>query len=263
MGLSLAAKFNLLFILPALPVIYFMLPFKKIRLLTVTILGYCFAWCGFVIGNGISFIFLWRHNFFTNMNMFFTYIIGILYSNLNMSSKAANTTQISSAWSWFTIPQILTFYRLYYKAQAQVSTVVGFQNPVLFLLTIPAVCIIIYLLIRKKIRKPTSTVIILLYFFGQYLPWLFNIRPTYYYYIFPLIPLIIFLVVRVVGLLPKKTSQNIMVMLAVTSSLFFLAYYPMLIGLNISIRRENISFLYSRYHYPKVNTLFCQFCSPR
>lgn len=247
-GLSLAAKFNILLFLLFSPLIIgyanSKLKFKQ-NLLKLCLSYFLLAFLGLLTGNLYFFI-------INPQISFFKYLYSILASQLSTQTPIIGY-QVSPAWSWFTIPQLLTLFRL--TTQTNITTIASFQNPFTFIVTLPT------LLVSILSKSSIQTSILIIYFFVQYLPWFSNFHPTYYYYILPLLPIIIILFFLKFS---YSRFENYLSIFSLTVSLLvFWLYFPILTGTPITAQHEKILFSYSKYQFPTVNNLFCQKCSPR
>lgn len=243
-GLSLACKLNLLFLA-------FIQPLLVRRRF---ILSYFLIAMAFVIGNLLFFIF--PHNI-----SFLTYFRYMIFSQLNITLANVAKTQFSSVLSWFAMPQILTMYRTV-GLDHKVTALVVFQNPLMFVFNIPVLLISFFLLVKKSVNQDNRYLaVVFIYLTGQLLPLCLNLRPGYYYYMIQLIPLIVILFIELLHRM--KINYLLTYMACVITVAVFVLYYPLLVGIPISKKYEAVLFSYSRYRYPPVNTLFCQFCSPR
>jgi hypothetical protein len=206
---------------------------------------------GFSIGN--SLYFLLNHG---DAN-FISYTMGLFKSQLEMPQKVIGYLD-SPAWSWFTVPQIFTMYRVDWLKS--VESVFAFQNPIFFLITLPTIAYSIYALFKNKKEKSGGVILILLFFVSEYVPWLFNVHMTFYYYVIPLIPLIIILFL----ILVEKFKNNAFLLrsMFLVSVLIFTLYYPLMVGFLISKRYDLLLYKYNLYNFTERDTLFCQHCSP-
>lgn len=251
LGLSLACKMSAGLLVISLP-FYFLL---KKHIHFNLFVGYFFVVLGgFLLGN-IAF-------FFVKSDIsIFTYFYSMTQAQLELP-RVVSDFQSSPAWSWFTIPQILTLLRV--EHSSMVEEIVAFQNPLIFILTIPAVVIsFIKLNVASglSIYKKSIIELLLLYFGGMYVLWLTGIHATYYYYVIPLLPLAVLLVFSLIS--ESRHAVLMAIFLLCGSVIIFSVYYPMLIGRIIPSSREKVLFSYSKYNYPPTDTLFCQKCSPR
>lgn len=250
LGLSLASKPSALFILIALPV-YLLFVLKKLRRAFSSYkLFAIFTLLGFLGGNFLYFI-------FNHKIPFWKFVYEIFNSQLNVGAGSGFLN--SPAISWFTTPQILTLFRIVYPDG--VSTVLAFQNPLFALTTIIVLGTTCYLLLKGTLKPRREISLILIYFAALFLPWFLSPHPTYYFYIVPLIPLVIILFLKLISLL-KINAFIFPISLAISLTIFAL-YYPLLIGLKVSKNFEAALFSYSRYKFPAKDTLFCLMCSPR
>jgi 4-amino-4-deoxy-L-arabinose transferase-like glycosyltransferase len=254
LGLCLATKLSPLIIIAPLSILISSLVLrkeKKTYYLRIVLLYIISFGIGYLFGNLIFFTKKSDYNFFT-------YTIALVQSQLSLPINPSGYLT-SPPWSWFTIPQILTLFRVLHKNT--VETVVGFENPVLFLLTIPTIIISTVLLVRKKLKNKILVVTTLLFFIVIYLTFFLPLHATYYYYILPLIPLTILLLLEVVTHF-KKYTVALSVCILLVSIGVFVFYYPLLIGKEVSRKYENTLFSYSQFHFPDKSSVFCQLCSP-
>lgn len=259
LGLSLAAKFSSIALFVLLPIFIFISGKKVKNIISrfLNTIGFAaFSIIGFILGN--SAFFLMDHGD-TGFN---GYVIALFKSQLNLGDIATGY-HFSPAWSWFTIPQILTLYRINMLEFSE--SIIAFQNPLFFASSLFIVALTIFLLFnRRQVRRKTirlQTLLILIFFGGQYFPWFFNIHPTYYYYIIPLLPLVILLFILVLRRV-KVLNKVIYVVLGISFFIFVL-YFPMLVGLKVQKKYELILYSYSLYTYAPKDTVFCQNCTPR
>lgn len=253
LGLSISVKMSsILMILAIVYMIIFHPPkninysfiFKILSGFIVSVIG------GYFLGNILFFILP------TQINIF-SYTQSLIVSQLNNEVVGIGYMQ-SPAWSWFTIPQILPLYRV--EFENFVTTIVSFQNPLFFISTLVSVLLTFILILKGKIKNLLSYKIILLYFLAHYVPWLSSFHATYYYYIIPLLPVIILMLINLIHL--TKNPKRYLYLFFGFSILIFGIYYPLLVGLNISKSYETKLKSYSQYHFPSKNTLLCQNCSP-
>jgi len=248
-GLSLAAKMAALSLVLLLP-IYLGLILKKSKKFLPAILYFLASIIlGFCLGNFIYFL-------LPHKIAFISYVSEIFSSQLNLPEESSLT---STPLSWFTIPQVLTLFRIVYKDG--VRAVLAFQNPLIFLFTIPAIFVTSLLLIKRKVKLASETLLILLFFLAQFFPWFLGLHPTYYFYVIPLTPLSIILILKLINLLALR--RFLYPLLIVFSLAVFIFYYPLLTGIKIPKKYEKILFSYSQYNFPPKNAIFCQKCSPR
>lgn len=253
LGLSLAVKMSTLFVgFSYLLIITYKLKKEKISKLINYLLSFLlFVITGFTVGN---FIFFFKKS---PVN-FFVYTLDLFVSQLNMEIAVTNYLS-STPWSWFTVPQILTLFRLDYGETVQ--TIATFQNPLIFALSIISFLAFTFFLIKRKLKKQAFHLIILLYISSAYLFWFFSLHTTYYYYILIFSPLLTLLAV---GLIAKtKFQKQLMIALVSISVVIFTLYFPILVGLKVPKSYEKLLFSYSSYQYPPKDSLFCQLCSPR
>jgi len=256
LGLSLAVKLSVIFLVIFLPFLLVVLgDFRKRRIaeVTVSILKfYFFVALGFVLGNSIYF-------FINHFGVsFITYSIDLVSSQITMQ-KFEEGYLYSSTISWFTVPQILTLYRIDFGKN--VESILAFQNPIMFMTTFVSIIWTAVALLSKKLENSKVWILVLFWFFLQYVPYLFNIHTTYYYYIITLLPIIILIFINLTNSLKYS---NLIFRIAFAISLFiFILYYPLLIGLKVPKKYELTLFKYSLYNYPAKDSIFCQNCSPR
>lgn len=250
LGLSLASKMAALSLISLIP-IYLAFILKKPKKIFIAIFAFlAFIPLGFSLGNFLYF--LLPHQIGIT-----SYIYEIFSSQLNVAQKAGYLT--SPTFSWFIIPQIITLFRVIYEDG--VTAVLAFQNPLFFLLSIPTLVATLVLLIKGKLKMTKETILVLIFFLAQYVGWFFGLHPTYYFYIIPLIPLIILLSFKLIEVLKlKKLFYSLIVAI---SLIIFLTYYPLLTGFKVPIDYEKALFSYSQYKFPAKNAVFCQKCSPR
>jgi dolichyl-phosphate-mannose--protein O-mannosyl transferase len=254
LGLSIAAKMSsiLMLIVISCMLIFYHLKEKNFKLVIPAIYGFLvFTLGGYVLGNVLFLILP------TSINLF-EYTRSLISSQLS-SQIIEGSYLISPAWSWFTVPQILMLYRVEFANN--ISSIVAFQNPLLFASTIISVFLTFILILKKRIKKILSYKIILLYFLAHYLPWFFSIHPTYYYYIIPLLPVSILMLVNLIVQTAKP--KYFLYFFLGFSLLIFALYYPLLTGLSVPKGYECSLMSYSQYQFPPKNSLFCKNCSPR
>jgi dolichyl-phosphate-mannose--protein O-mannosyl transferase len=256
-GFSLSVKLADLLLALLLPIFLIILKiFTNNKKAIINIIYYYILLIlGFLSGNFIY--------FFKNHNevKFLKYVYDLIRFQITYN-EVSYSHQTSSPLSWFSVPQILTLYRLDWKSE--VETIIAFQNPLFFILTLPAIILSIIFIYKKILPNAKAMLIILFMFLIQYLPWFFNIHTTYYYYIIPLLPLIILLVLNLLSLnIFKKYYHILIIFLAIFSIGVFLISYPLLVGIRVSKKYENLIYSYSHYHYPNINSIYCQHCSPR
>jgi dolichyl-phosphate-mannose-protein mannosyltransferase len=252
-GLSLASKMYAIIPILLLPLTLFLYErATKTKIIYRLLFYYVLVFLGFTIGNFAI--------YFLSGHVGILHYISLLFNSQLTTPFVKQDYLTSPAISWFTIPQIMTLFRNFPPAIPNtISTVVVLQNPVSFIITIPALFAGVFLTIKEKVNKH-EWISILLTFAGIYLPWFFNLHMTYYYYILPTIPIIILLVLRV---LEKSEKTKLIYLYALLSFIIFIIYFPLLNGLNISKKYESSVFQYSQYKYPPQNRLFCKQCSPR
>ena len=254
LGLSLATKMSSLIMLPVIVylIIIYHLKEKNLKLIIPTTYGFLvFTLGGYVLGNVLFLILP------TSINLF-EYTRSLISSQLNSQIIEGNYL-ISPAWSWFTVPQILMLYRVEFANN--ISSIVAFQNPLLFASTIISVFLSFILILKNKMKNILSFKIILFYFLAHFLPWFSSIHPTYYYYIIPLLPVSILMLVNLIVQTAKP--KYFLYFFLGFSLLIFVLSYPLLTGLSVSRRYEHGLMSYSQYQFPPKNSLFCQNCSPR
>lgn len=250
LGFSLATKMSPLFVLPFISIAICLL-YKRRKVLWYYPF---FPIAGFTLGNILFFVKSSGFNFFQ-------YVYALFSSQLQSPLSPVGHL-LSPSWSWFTIPQILTLYRI--VEEGNVETIVAFQNPLFFVTTLPILLFSFYRIIAKKIREKdvkNNITIIIVYITAIYLPLFFNLHATYYYYILPLIPLSILLFLH--AIMQIRMGRYILNVVLILSTVIFVLYYPLLVGKEVPKSYEMTLFSYSRYHFPEVNKLFCQACSPR
>jgi dolichyl-phosphate-mannose--protein O-mannosyl transferase len=258
LGLSLATKMAALPVVGlAVAVIFFITKTFK-QAIRKSFLFLMVMLFGFIVGNALYF-------FKAQPVAFYQYPISLITSQLTMVKNQGNH-QTSPAYSWFTTPQILILYRLFSVDHRQVTTIVAFQHPLMFIMTIPLLLLIIIRLFFKKVspRQAKILIFLILSLSSLYLPWFLAIHDTYYYYILPLIPIILLLFLSAVSSLqlnevPKRLALTVFGGVYIT---IFLIYYPLLVGSNIKLTDEATLMKYAQWHFPPTNTLFCQLCSP-
>lgn len=255
LGLSLAVKvfaLSILFIIP-LTLLVFRKRFSLtyISSIAASIICEIIIVVSYILGNSIYFFLHTKVDFFTYTYSQFRIDGG--FSHIPPSDPG------SPAWSWFTIPQILILYRVFEKHM--VESVVAFQSPLFFLLTIPSLALLVYVLIRRKSKDKFLFLEMLIIFFAFYIPWFFPITNTYYYYILSLLPFIILFFLKVFMSF-KILKPKILYVLITVQVVLFLLYYPLLIGLKTPYSYEKILMSYSLYTFKPRNKIMCQFCSP-
>ncbi len=257
LGLSLATK---MFALP-LTIILIILLFFKFKVYFETFQKYILSiikfevivFLSYIFGN---FIYLLKNNS-TNI-LSYTYQILVNQSKFNkLILTYADST--SPAWSWFTIPQVIFLFREFEKGS--VETIIAFQNPIFFITSIFAFVFTLILILKREKESGFIQWNILIIIVSLYFPWFTNIRPTYYYYIIPLIPLVIILSVSII-LKWKKYSLIILSVASILNIIIFGLYYPLLVGIPVPYSYEKLLTGYSVFKYHNRNSVTCQLCSP-
>ncbi|HVZ11786.1 MAG TPA: glycosyltransferase family 39 protein [Patescibacteria group bacterium] len=257
LGLSLATKLfalPLIIVIPALIILRYKDFFSNFKNTINSILKFEGLLTSFyILGNFIYFFKRSSQNF-----LMYTYAqIATEPEFKALIKSAADST--SPAVSWFTTPQIMIIYRNLSKNF--VETVVAFQNPIFFAATLIVMVFAIYSLIFKKKGFNILHLQIITVFFSMYLPWFLPIRPTYYYYILPLIPLPIILVIQTISQIKDYKNKFIFALLFLNIAIFA-TYYPFLIGQSVQYNYERHAMSYSVYKFPERNSVTCQLCSP-
>lgn len=190
---------------------------------------------------------------------FVSYIRHIFVSQFTI--KYAEGFLSSPAWTWFTIPQIVTLIRI--LPNSAVQTLVFFQNPTFFILTIPSLIIIFIYLFKSRSfsQKNSSLILVVLSFSVQYFVLAVTGHQTYYHQIIPLLPLIIILSIYSLQII-FGLKYTLPILLTLSLLIFFI-YFPVLNGTIISPRLDHFLFKYSKYNFPPRDDLYCQKCSPR
>lgn len=255
LGMSLAAKLSLVVLLAVIPIFVLLINFRKAGLKKVVIDNLTFlliALAGFTLGNLAFFIFTPRGTGFAS------FALDLFKSQLGMPKSAIGYLN-SMPQSWFTVPQMMTLYRVDWGNF--VESILIFQNPAFFISTLIIVFASLLFVVFGRLGHKKEISILLLFFFCQYLPWFFNIHMTFYYYIVPLIPLIIIMFLFLIG--KTKYFKGILWGTTLLSLAVFVLAYPLLVGLRVSKSYEMALFKYSRYNFTPRDTIFCQNCSPR
>jgi predicted membrane-bound dolichyl-phosphate-mannose-protein mannosyltransferase len=256
LGLSLATKMLSLGVV--LLVFLYLLAMKKqkkrdfLNNLVNSILYGMTVICGFILGNVV---FLFKDTGGVN---FLRYTLDLIQSQTYVG-VGGGAYQNSPIWSWFTIPQIISLYRL--NLGDRVESIIAFQNPVFFALTLVAFFYAVYKVLQA-FRKERKMALVLMYFLGLNFLWLTGLHGTYYYYIIPLLPFIILMNISFI-LAIFKNWRHILNILLIFSVLVFVFTYPLLIGMNVPKNYDLSVYKYNQLKYPNINTLFCQNCYPR
>jgi dolichyl-phosphate-mannose--protein O-mannosyl transferase len=252
-GLSLACKFNLLIFAILQPILFSLWSSPRptlSKMFKFLFSNYLIIFAAFTLGNFAYF-------FSQPISSFPHYVLDIVHSHLTLQNDYA--TQISPITSWFITPQILTLFRVP-LSPTQILAVFSFQNPFMFAFNLPVIFLNLFFLIRYRFSdKYTSLIFILL--ISELLPWLFHLRSTYYYYFLQAIPLVVLLLLELLRHIHRP--KYVIFPALIITVLVFALYYPVLIGLSTSPNLESALFTYNKYHYPTVNSIFCQHCSPR
>jgi len=251
LGLSLATKLFALPLLVAFPLLYMKENFRTERKFSIfpseVLIFVVIVFLLYAFGNLIYFFKHPQVNFFE-------------YTFLQFASQPGfglNISLSSPAWSWFIIPQVLPLYRVFDGSLVQ--TIVVFQNPLLFLLTLPTILMTLFLILQSKEKNKIvhNLLIILL---SLYLPWIIPIRSTYYYYSIIFLPFIILLFVNLITNI--KRSRQITIGISAFYVLCFAIAYPLLIGVGIPFLYEDTVNRYSLYKFGERNSINCQLCYP-
>ena len=253
LGLSLASKFI------SLPLILFtlisLLVLQRNALTKFLKSAVYFLTSVVVSFVGGNFLFFFKENYDVS---FIRYVYELFKSQLTMQLNAENFLY-SPPLSFFSIPQILTLFRVEYRDAVEV--IAAFQNPIFLLTSLVSFIFVTYTLLSRKEEKNKELTVILAFFIFQYVPWFLGIHTTYYFYIIPLIPLCILATFFWISKFKKeKLIANFILVASVT---IFVLYFPILVGLKIPKPYERHLFKYSLYQYPPKDSLFCQRCSPR
>jgi len=165
--------------------------------------------------------------FFKNQETMFNY----------HSSIEGKHSYMSSWWSWLFDYKPLYAYspNRMFVPEGTAQGISTFGNPLVWMLTIPAVLGVIYLLLRRKGNQELSTM--LAGFFAMLLPWALISRSSFIYHFFPCV---IFVVLMIVYLLKTwyelKPCTTRAVAVGTYASLvvvLFAAFYPVLTGMAI------------------------------
>lgn len=255
LGLSLATKLFAIPVLLSLPFLIAYYSERSFKQLMVKLTWYYFlVAAGFTLGN--SLFFSSKSNF-----TYFQYVYLLIKSQSWRIPPPGYSFPVSPALSWFVIPQMLIFYRVLDPQKHLVQTITAFQNPIMLILTWFTIFAALYQVIKGKNQH---LLIPLVFFFFLYLPWSIGIHLTYYYYILPVLPLVILLFMKIVNSssLLKNNLKLIMVSFTGLNLGIFLVFLPVLVGWKISYPLEKTLVRYSLYQFPKRDTTFCQQCSP-
>jgi dolichyl-phosphate-mannose--protein O-mannosyl transferase len=134
-------------------------------------------------------------------------------------------------WSWPFDLRPIWMYMGTGLPSGTASSIVSFGNPAIWWLSIPA--IFATLLIALKNRDSALKVVLIALAF-QYLPWVGINRLTFIYHFFSVIPFVILCIVAVIKDMNLR-FHDIRAYFLVTGG-FFIIYYPVLSGMNISSR---------------------------
>lgn len=257
LGLSLAAKLSAILLVPLFPLLFILFSQKEKlslqKMIRINFLFLLFLFLAFVAGNGIF--------FFKKINISFIEFVYQLF--ISQIGGAVNLPGYlhSSAWSWFTIPQILTLYRV--PQGGYLQTIVAFINPIISIAALPTLAVFVFIILRKGILKQKKYSFLIAVFFALYFPWFFNMHSTYYYYAIPLIPIIIILFLTLLQKIQTRLRVPLLVLILFASVIIFAVYFPLLTGIKILKSSDLKLTSWSLYKFSNMNTVFCQQCYPR
>ena len=255
LGLSLAAKLSAVLLIPLFPLLFMIFnQGKNLKLREIAKINFLFLTflsLAFTIGNGIFFFKKTSIGFAEFIYRLFNSQIGGL---INLSGYLH-----SPAWTWFTIPQILTLYRV--PQGESVMSIIAFANPLITIFTLISLVASMIFILRKGILKQKKQSFLVMVFSLLYLPWFFNLHATFYYYIIPLIPMAIIMFL----LLIRKTKIKLQLLAStiLVSIIIFAIYYPLLVGIKVPRSYDVRLYSFSLYRFNNTDTIFCQQCYPR
>lgn len=159
----------------------------------------------------------------------------------------------SPAWTWFAVPQHLYYARLMPDA-ASAETVFGTINPIVFLLVVPA----LWAAVRS--RQCRAGLWLMEAAICLYLPWLFVSRPTYFFYVLTVLPVLAILEGMLLMSIWEKSKLPVLGTVA-CALIVFAIFYPAATGLRISNGYEKALARFNFYSRPVFDSMFCQKCN--
>lgn len=192
------------------------------------------------------------------MNHSFAEFIRWPFSMLHYHRIAATGSpeNASSAWTWFLIPQHLYYARLPDGADAA-RMVMAAMNPVVFLLAIPS------LLWALRPDSPAWSRMLAEAVLCLYVPWLLVSRPTYFFYVLPVLPPLALLEASLLmSLFEQGRIRRILAVgLTVLAGGFFGLFCPAALGFRAPERYERLLAQFNYLRRPVHNSMFCQNCN--
>jgi len=169
----------------------------------------------------------------------------------HQTSEALSPHNGSPAWTWFAVPQHLYYARLMPDPQAA-EVVMGAMNLLVFALAGPAIWI--------GARSGPAGRLILEAALCLYVPWMFVARPTYFFYVLTVLPLVCLLEAVCLDRLWDKYRRAAGALPA-CALVLFMFFYPAAVGMRIGVKYERCLAALNFYKRPVFDSMFCQKCN--
>ncbi len=152
--------------------------------------------------------------------------------------REAGHLYASQPWQWFLNLRPVWYWHEKFSQANQVSNIYALSNPILTLLTVPALLMMGWRLWRALIDKKKLKVSFnLSYLLGVYLiswvPWIFSPRVMFFYHYLPALPFLIIIISYFLWRLKTDSELSFWSMLTLIS-LGFIMFYPHWVGLPVS-----------------------------
>jgi dolichyl-phosphate-mannose-protein mannosyltransferase len=118
--------------------------------------------------------------------------------------------------------------------EGTLEEIIGLGNPAIWWATLPVYPWLLWAAVRRRDRVAATIAVFL---FVQYLPWLIQTRPLFYFYAIPIVPFVVLaLGWAAARLLPRPRLRWVPVGVAVTALVAFVFWAPVYYGVAISER---------------------------
>ena len=246
-SLSCSIKWTGLYVGIALCILYFYYMFKN-KLFNIKYISYGFMF--FIVLPLIiycSSFLLFPNNYYYTNNLKNIYEEQKVMYNFHSNLKEDHTF----ASKWYTWP--LSYKPVWYYSEEYNNTrgtITGVGNLVIWWFGIIAFIYSIIMLIIKKKKINKNILILIIFILSLLLPYMFIKRVMFLYHYFPVLPFVMLITVNMFYDLDKKNKLKLLLPeYLILSLLFFIIFYPVVSGLEVSSNYIDKLNLFSEWHF--------------